>query len=194
MWQVCIAKQCFSLKLWEKRNICFINWFRRNKRWPLSYFLFIWKFDLPRFCKRKILKNKRLFSYVFDNFCCIIPSSIYSWFIKPLSLTIRIKIWVPTNSWKNHAIKSCLEILFFHNCPELPKPPKQKNLCSKMWLIDQLYIKLGILCKGRFFQKVMAKFSNLSNRHACEPKIVSELLFPVKVINTIWATFWIHLA
>ena len=23
-------------------------------------------------------------------------------------------------------------------CPELPKQPKQKNLCSKMWLKDQL--------------------------------------------------------
>ena len=32
---------CFFLKLWGKRNICFINWFRRNKRWPLSYFVFI---------------------------------------------------------------------------------------------------------------------------------------------------------
>ena len=30
--------------------------------------------------------------------------------------------------------------LFFPYCPELPK---QKNLCSKMWPIDQLYIKLG---------------------------------------------------
>ena len=32
---------------------------------------------------------------------------------------------------------------FFPYCPELPKQPKQKNLCSKMWLIDQLYIELG---------------------------------------------------
>jgi hypothetical protein len=30
--------------------------------------------------------------------------------------------------------------IFFQ--PELPKRPKQKNSCSKMWLIDQLYIKL----------------------------------------------------
>ena len=29
--------------------------------------------------------------------------------------------------------------------PELPKRPKQKNSCSKIWLIDQLYIKLGLL-------------------------------------------------
>ena len=41
------------------------------------------------------------------------------------------------------------------------------------------------LIKVGFFQKVMAKFSNLSNRHACEPKIVPELLFPVHVINKI---------
>ena len=32
---------------------------------------------------------------------------------------------------------------FFHYCPELPKQTKQKNSCSKMWAIDQLYIKLG---------------------------------------------------
>ena len=35
--------------------------------------------------------------------------------------------------------------LFFPYCPELPKRPKQKNSCSKMWLIDHLYIKLGLL-------------------------------------------------
>ena len=39
----------------------------------------------------------------------------------------------------------------------------------------------------------MTKFSNLSNRHACEPKIVSEPLFPVIVVNTILAIFWIYL-
>ena len=40
-------------------------------------------------------------------------------------------------------LKSCSEKLkstFFPYCPELPK---QKNSCSKMWLIDQLYIELG---------------------------------------------------
>ena len=30
---------------------------------------------------------------------------------------------------------------FFHN--ELPKRPKKKNSCSKIWLLDKLYIKLG---------------------------------------------------
>ena len=44
-------------------------------------------------------------------------------------------------------LKSCSEKLkstFFPYCPELPKRPKQKNSCSKMWLIDQLYIELGL--------------------------------------------------
>ena len=27
---------------------------------------------------------------------------------------------------------------------KLPIQPNQKNLCSKMWVIDQLYIKLGL--------------------------------------------------
>ena len=33
----------------------------------------------------------------------------------------------------------------FSLLPELLKRPKQKNSCFKMWLIDQLYIKLGLL-------------------------------------------------
>ena len=37
--------------------------------------------------------------------------------------------------------------------------------------------------KVGFIQKVMAKFSNLSNRHACEPKIVSDFIFPVNYVN-----------
>ena len=42
-------------------------------------------------------------------------------------------------------LKNCSEKLkstFFPYCPELPKRPKQKNSCSKMWLIDQLGLKL----------------------------------------------------
>ena len=39
--------------------------------------------------------------------------------------------------------------------------------------------------KVGFSQKVMAKFSNLSNRHGCKLKIVPELLFPVTVVDTI---------
>ena len=34
--------------------------------------------------------------------------------------------------------------------------------------------------KVGFFQKVLAKFSNFSNCHSCESKIVPELLVPVR--------------
>ena len=47
-------------------------------------------------------------------------------------------------------------------------------------------LRYGFLKVG-FFQKVTAEYSNLSNRHACEPKIVSELLFPVSVVDTLMA-------
>ena len=33
----------------------------------------------------------------------------------------------------------------FLYCPELSKRPKQKKSCSKLWLIDQLYMELEIL-------------------------------------------------
>ena len=36
------------------------------------------------------------------------------------------------------------QIHFFSLLPELPKRPKQKNSCSKMFPIDQLYIELGL--------------------------------------------------
>ena len=45
--------------------------------------------------------------------------------------------------FKKEPSKVVTKYSFFPYCPELPKWPKQKNLCSKMWLIDQLYIKLG---------------------------------------------------
>ena len=47
---------------------------------------------------------------------------------------------------EKNTLKSCSEKLkstFFPLLPELPKQPKQKNSCSKKWLIDQLYIELG---------------------------------------------------
>ena len=56
------------------------------------------------------------------------PSSISRWSILHC-ITLRIKKLL-RNTQKN-----------FH--PQLPKRPKQKNSCSKMWLIDQLYKKLG---------------------------------------------------
>ena len=36
------------------------------------------------------------------------------------------------------------KIHFFSLLPELSKQPKQKNSCSKMWLVEQLYVELGI--------------------------------------------------
>ena len=46
---------------------------------------------------------------------------------------------------------------------------------------DPTDIKVG------FSQKVMAEFSNFSNCHSCEPKIVSALLIPVNDNNKILA-------
>ena len=48
--------------------------------------------------------------------------------------------------WKNHPKKLLRipQIHFFPLLPWLPKRPKQKNSCSKMWPIDQLYIELGL--------------------------------------------------
>ena len=40
----------------------------------------------------------------------------------------------------------------------------------------------GQVVKVGSFQKVMVKFSSLSNKHACEPKIVPELFFPVHAV------------
>ena len=49
---------------------------------------------------------------------------------------------------------------FFRYCPELPKRPKQNNSCFKMWLIDQLYIKLGTGVKFglRLHQFILQKY------------------------------------
>ena len=49
------------------------------------------------------------------------------------------QIFLPSNSWKKHPQKlhRKTQIHFFSL---LPAQPKQKNSCSKMWPIDQLYI------------------------------------------------------
>ena len=44
---------------------------------------------------------------------------------------------------------------------------------------------LILMLKVGFFQKVMAKFSNLSDCHSCEPEIVPELLIPLNDSNEI---------
>ena len=40
--------------------------------------------------------------------------------------------------------------MIFSLLPWLPKRPKEKNSCSKMWPIDQLYIELGLNLKRRW--------------------------------------------
>ena len=55
---------------------------------------------------------------------------------------------------KKNTLKSCsekLESTFFSLLPELLRQPKQKDLCSKMWLIDQLYLELGSALVPNFF-------------------------------------------
>ena len=102
------------------------------------------------------------------------PSSIYSWSIQPLFLlhskyefewvtlelkknTLLMKNWKKSSS---KALNTLLYVIslwskvkkqylnwFFPYWPELPKrpeQPKQQNTCYNMWLIDKLYIKLGL--------------------------------------------------
>ena len=52
---------------------------------------------------------------------------------------------------------------------------------------------LSPIVKVGLFQKVLAKFSNLSKFHSCEPKIVPELLIPVNDNNKILVILWIDL-
>ena len=58
---------------------------------------------------------------------------------------LEIKIKFCSQKVEKNTLKSCSEILdlFLHYCPEQPEQPKQKNSCSKMWLINQLYVELG---------------------------------------------------
>ena len=111
--------------------------------------------------------NRKFVWWRFKIFSCQSPRSIYSWFIKPLFLlqpgfqswvVAYFKLIFQCQSKKKHSshfhVKQLLSAddkilkkppskIFFPYWPEVPKRPKQKNLCSKMWLIDQLCIKLG---------------------------------------------------
>ena len=53
---------------------------------------------------------------------------------------------------EKNTLKSCPEKLkstFFSLLPAQPKQPKQKNSCSKMWPIDQLYIDTQLRHKSK---------------------------------------------
>ena len=61
----------------------------------------------------------------------------------------------------------------FSLLPELHKWPKQKDLCSKMWLIDQLYIELGSIV----FKNIQVNFFLEKNRKIPECKgVISAFL------------------
>ena len=83
-------------------------------------------------------------------------------------------------------------LIVFLFLPQLHKEPSL--VCLLIELQAHFCIEWNSLVKVGFFQKMMAKYSNLWNRHACEPKIVSELLFPVNVINTFMGNILTHLA
>ena len=75
--------------------------------------------------------------------------------------------FLPSKSWKKNTLKSCSEKFkstFLSLLAELPKQPKQKNSCSKLWLIDQLYIELGPtskqLVKRIFFNAEISQNTN----------------------------------
>ena len=95
-----------------------------------SLFYFLFKFS-----------NKKYFSHLY---------------IKQLfSLDAKIFFLVSENLKKTPSKVAKNKLILFPYCPELPKWPKQKNLCSKMWLIDQMHIKLGI-------QQPIPKITNLT--------------------------------
>ena len=84
------------------------------------------------------------------------------------------------------------------SCPELPKRPKQKNSCSKMWLIDHLYIKLGPRPRPRWGRRSRPSQLELlcakaSTHHQHQPRrgdaTVFDLLdFTRKIVQHKW--FW----
>ena len=57
--------------------------------------------------------------------------------------TMFKKIILLTKSEKTHPQKYLRYTQIFLTAQSCPKRPRQKISCAKMWLIDQLYIKLG---------------------------------------------------
>ena len=60
----------------------------------------------------------------------------------------KIKFFCPQIVEKN-TLKSCTEKLKSNFFSLLPAQPKQKNSCSKMWPIDQLYIDTQLKHKSK---------------------------------------------
>ena len=80
----------------------------------------------------------------------------------PTIFLIFLKKFVSTTkSWKNvpQKLLRIPQIHFFPLLPWLPKRPKQKNSYSKMWLIDQLYIELGLEEQDLSVRSALTKIS-----------------------------------
>ena len=114
LWQVCIAKQfVFLWNCGEKEIFALSIDFEGTND---GHYLTPWIFNLSRFCKRKHFKNKRLFSYVFDNFCCIYYPQFYKQWVNKATLSF----YNQDSNLSDHkqlekpcTFKSCSEMLLF---------------------------------------------------------------------------------
>ena len=95
---------------------------------------------------------------------------------------------LPSKSWKNHPQKLLrkTQIHFFPLLPAQPKWPKQKNSCSKMWPIDQLYIELGRKLYDNFhiflFQKRIVSAETIYGNIAIWCKLTWKLFWRQKTV------------
>ena len=92
---------------------------------------------------------------------------------------------------------ACYADKIFVQYSSYPDNRNKQIVCKvKLWDTFRIHIYSGVFkayvfVKVVFFQKVLAKFSNFSKCHSCEPKIVPELLIPVNDNNKILVIFWI---
>ena len=123
--------------------------------------------------KGRLLRNTHLnqeFQFAGANMKCTVPNFVGA---------------VVCNS-SNFVGATALLLHFLTHPPVKNRPQQTTNLdgAQRNIFVRKLKIserKKNILkaVKVGFFQKVMAKFSNLSDCHSCEPKIVLVLLIPV---------------
>ena len=121
---------------------------RKELRWSL----FISMMQTLEWCKVQTMKSVVMIIV----YCCV-PSSIYSWSIGHIleheffclghlgwaGSKEKKWIWVFLSNFWGWFFQLFVGNFFFL-LPTQPKWPKQKNSCSKMWPIDQLYIELGL--------------------------------------------------
>ena len=68
----------------------------------------------------------------------------YFWVQFCTANVLTIKAMELTMSQFHPSVYGHFTIVSMSHMPWLPKWPKQENSCDQMWLIDQLYIKLGL--------------------------------------------------